>query len=181
MRVGLLAIAIALVFWGLPAQAQVDRMNFKDRQAIIIDNAASYIQLSGFAFKNEFSNSRTRLTTDLSWTNVSDKPITAFEVVILEYDPFNRPLSNGGRWLITGHNSGDWSPLMPGQTSSDGLIGYDDEPVLTSVVFVRAIRFQDGQVWNFDRSSVEKSIRQRLPVLKDLGNVSPPVEEPKKQ
>ena len=162
------------------ASAQTDKLNFHDRQAVVINNAPQFIQLSDFSFRNTYSQSRFRLNTDLAWKNVSSKPIVAFEVVMLRYDPFNRPLSSGGRWLITGRNSGDWSPLMPGQSSNDGMVGFDAEPVLTSIVYVRAIRFADGDVWMFDRASVEKQIRQKLPVLKELGEINPPVGEPKK-
>jgi len=177
------ATLIIALFTATPnvAAAQAEKMNFRDRQAVVIDNASQLVTLSGFRFQNEYSQSRIRLHTDLSWKNTSSKAITAFEVVILRYDPFNRPLYGGGRWLVTGHNSGDWTPLSPGQSSNDGLLGFDDEPVLTSVVYVRAIRFEDGSVWNFDPKSVEKAIHDKLPILKDIGNVNPPIDEAKKK
>jgi hypothetical protein len=161
--------------------AQTEKMNFRARQAVIINNAAQQIELSGFKFENEFRQSQFRLVTNLSWKNISSKPITAFEVVILRYDPFNRPIPGGGTWMITGNNSGNWAPLMPGQSSSDGLLGYGAENVMTSIVYVRAVRFEDGGVWTADISAVEKDIRQKLPVLRDLGTVSPPLGEQKKQ
>ena len=161
------------------ALAQTDKLNFPNRQAVIINNANSYVDLTSFGFENRYSQSTFRLITNLAWKNVSTKPITAFEVVVLKYDPFNRPIFGGGQWMITGHNSGDWTPLMPGQSSNDGLVGYESEPVLTSVVYVRAIRFQDGNVWSADLPAVEKAIRQKLPVLKDLGEVSPSAKKAK--
>lgn len=174
---------VAVVFLTLAnyASAQVEKWNFPDRKAVIVNNASGYIELTNFSFRNQFQGSSVRLFTDLGWKNSSSKPITAFEVVILEYDPFNRPISGGGRWLITGHNSGDWTPLMPGQSSRDGLIGFGTEAVLTSVVYVWAIRFQDGSVWSCDLGAVEKAIHEKLPVLKNLGEVNPPVSFPKKQ
>jgi hypothetical protein len=172
-------VAAALLLPQL-AEAQVDKMNFPERQAVIINNADTYIQLRGFNFKNTFDRSTTRLVTDLAWKNVSNKPITAFEVVILRYDPFNRPIAGGGTWMITGHNSGDWTPLQAGQSSEDGLLGYDTVPVLTAVAYVRAIRFQDGSVWTCDLKGVEKDIRAKLPVLKDLGDVNPPANKTSK-
>jgi len=175
------AIAMVLAMPSVVALAQTERMNFKNRQAVVINNAAGLIELSEFRFENRFAQSRTQLTTELKWKNISSKPITAFEVVILRYDPFNRPIQGGGTWMISGKNSGDWSPLMPGQSSSDGLIGYRTEPILTSVAYVRAIRFEDGAVWTADIPKVEQAIRQKLPVLRDLGDVSPPVVPPKKE
>jgi hypothetical protein len=54
-----------------------------------------------------------------------------------------------------------------------------DEAV-TSIVYVRAIRYEDGGVRTAGIPGVEAAIRQRLPVLKDLGNVNPPITEQKK-
>jgi len=173
-----LTAAVMLTLTG-SALAQTDKLNFPNRQAVIINNANSYVDLTSFGFENRYSQSTFRLITNLAWKNVSTKPITAFEVVVLKYDPFNRPIFGGGQWMITGHNSGDWTPLMPGQSSNDGLVGYESEPVLTSVVYVRAIRFQDGNVWSADLPAVEKAIRQKLPVLKDLGEVSPSAKKAK--
>jgi hypothetical protein len=65
---------------------------------------------------------------------------------------------------------------MPGESSTDGL----GSSVMTSIVYVRAIRYEDGGVWTADIPGVEAAIRQRLPVLKDLGNVNPPITEQKK-
>ncbi len=173
-------IALALVCLAVPAFAQADKMNFKNRQAVIINNAVGLLELSGFRFENSYNQSRFRLITNLKWTNVSSKPISAFEVVIMRYDPFNRPILSGGRWLITGKDSGDWNSLMPKETSGDGLIAYDDEPIMTSIVYVRAIRFEEGTVWMADTKQVEQSIRSKLPVLKDLGNINPSMEKDKK-
>jgi hypothetical protein len=175
-------LSIVLGVCGLTGNllAQSAPINFKNRQAIVINNAPTQIELSGFRFENEYRQSRDRLVTNLSWKNTAATPITAFEIVILRYDPFNRPIRGGGRWMITGHNSANWSALMPGESSSDGLIGFDSDAVMTSIVYVRAIRFEDGSVWNADISFVERAIRQQLPVLKELGTVSPPLTEDKK-
>ena len=173
--------AVALLFVMSEVAAQAGELNFRDRQAMVINNAASYLELSHFHFQNEVGERRDQLTENLSWKNVSQKAITAMEVVILEYDPFNRPMAGGGRWLITGHNSGDWTPLMPGETSSDGLISDDVEPVFTAIAYVRAIRFQDGSVWTADISQVQKDIRQKLPVLRDLGDVNPSIDQSRKK
>lgn len=170
-----IALVAVLPVMSAPAVAQIAEpgINFAERQAIVINNAQDKIELSGFRFANEYRDRRFRLVTNLSWTNKSDQPIIAFEVVILRFDPFNRPIRGGGSWMITGRNSGDWSPLMPGTSSSDGLIGFDDDPVLTSVVYVRAIRFANGDVWTANTAEVTRQIQGRLPTLRDLGDVSP--------
>jgi hypothetical protein len=180
MRILMRAMPILLLMLTEQAYAQNEKINFRARQAIVINNAMQQIELSGFKFENQF-RSGVQLVTNLSWKNVSSKPITAFEVVILSYDPFNRPIPGSGTWMITGNNSGNWAPLMPGQSSADGLMGYGPEKVMTSIVYVRAIRFEDGGVWTADISAVEKDIRQKLPVLRDLGTVSPPLEEQRKR
>jgi hypothetical protein len=173
-------IFIFLIALSGQAFAQGEKLNFKNRQAVVINNAPGQIELSGFKFENEFAQSSFRLMTNLTWKNTSNKPITAFELVILRYDPFNRPIPGGGRWLVTGKNSGDWTPLMPGQSSSDGLRGFNTEAVMTSIVYVRAIRFEDGGVWTADIPAVENAMRKTLPVLKDLGDVNPAIAESKK-
>jgi hypothetical protein len=175
--VSAIAIAIILAAAGTHAFAQADKMNFGNRQAVIINTAVGMIELSDFKFDNRPAEYRHQLHTDLRWKNTSSKAITAFEVVLLRFDPFNRPLhGGGGTWMITGTNSSDWSPLMPGKSSSDSFVGFRAEAILTSVVYVRAIRFEDGFIWTADIPRVEQAIRQRLPALKDLGEINPPSE-----
>lgn len=168
---------IMAMFFSFTALAQTEgRMNFSDRRSIIINNCP-FIQLSDFNYHNAYDRSIMRLRTNLSWRNAGDQPIVAFEVVVLRYDPFNRPIYGGGRWLITGNNSADWRPLMPGRQSSDGLIGHDEQPVLTSVVYVRAARLADGAVWMFDEPAIEQRIREELPALHEIGDVNPAPSE----
>lgn len=174
-----LFIAVGLWVCLIPTLADSAQINFAERKAVIISQPGIGIALQDFSFGNSYETSSFRLTTNLGWKNVSKEPITAFEVVILRYDPFNRPMFSGGRWLVTGRNSGDWSELQPGETSSDGLVGYEDEPVFTSVVYVRAIRYSDGTVWSADIPKIEAAIRVQLPVLKQLGDVSPAPEKKK--
>jgi len=176
-RIVLSCFVFGLTSAALPSFAQSGDVNFADRKAVIIEQPGVGVQLQGFSFKNAYDRSAFRLQTSLGWKNVSAKPVTAFEVVILRYDPFNRPIPMGGRWLVTGKNSGDWSALGPGESSSDGLSGFDDEPVLTSVVYIRAIRFEDGTVWMANTPTIEAAIRAKLPVLKQLGDVKPSIEK----
>ena len=51
----------------------------------------------------------------------------------------------------------------------------------TSIVYVAAIRFEDGAVWTADIPGVEQAIRQKLPELKDLGVVNPPIPARKEE
>lgn len=164
MRLIVFLFCLAITF---SAAAQTDRANFAGRKAVVINNAP-FIELSGFSFENQYRDRRMRLITDLSWKNTGGKPITAFEVVILRYDPFNRPIRSGGSWMITGRDSANWTPLAPGATASDGLIAFNDEPVFTSIVFVRRARLEDGTVWAFNAQEVEKQIKQSLPEIKEF-------------
>ena len=52
-----LAQTILLVVFGSCSQAysQTDKMNFRERQAIVINNAPQHIELSRFTFENKFS------------------------------------------------------------------------------------------------------------------------------
>lgn len=177
-----IAVALMMMLAGAgvaSAQDMQTKMNFASRQAEVINNAPQLIELSGFKYSNVYRNSSFRLTTDLAWTNRSSQPVLAFEVVILRYDPFNRPISGGGTWMINGKNSGDWSPLQPGEKSADGLIGYDSQPVMTSVAYVRAVRLADGTVWTANIPEVSKLIQSKLPQLHELGEINPKLE-PKK-
>jgi hypothetical protein len=172
-----IAAAFAMGCGAVVAQ-DVGRNNFPDRRAVIINNAPEGIELSAFSFGNEYSRSSFRDVTRLKWKNVGQKPITAFEVIIRYYDPFNRPMNDGGRWMITGHDSANWTPLGSGETSGDGLIGFRSSEALTAMVYVRAIRFADGTVWTSNLSEVEQRLKRELPQLKDVGTLDP---GPKKQ
>jgi len=171
MRVFVIVFA-ALAFL---SSAHAQDLNYEDRQAHIINNSP-FVELSDFRFSNQFRNRDYRLVTNLSWKNIGETPVTAFEVVIAYYDPFNRPVRSGGRWLIPGNNSGNWSSLQPGQESSDGLIGLRAQDVFTGFVYVRAVRLQDGTVWSFDEAEIRSSIRRLLPEVRSFENISPPID-----
>ncbi|MAC89380.1 hypothetical protein [Maricaulis sp.] len=156
----------------MTSSALAQQLNYADRQAHLINNSP-FIELFEFSFANEYRNRDYRLVTHLSWRNVGDSPITAFEVVIAYFDPFNRPVMSGGRWLIPGNNSGNWAPLEPGAESADGLIGHRAQDVFTAFVYVRAIRLENGTVWTFDEDEIRATIQQRLPEVRSFENVSP--------
>ena len=157
-----------------PAMAQLGGSNFAGRKPVIINNASEHLTLSDFKFENTYRDRSTRFVRELKWANTGSKTIIAFEVVMLFYDPFNRPISgSGGRWLVPGHNSANWSPLLPGQTDGDGLIGLGDEDAFFGIAYVRAIRFDDGTVWTSNQADVERSIRAELPQLREIGELEP--------
>lgn len=165
----LMALALAT-----PAAAQFGDQNFAGRRPVLINNALEHLTLSDFTFTNTYRDRSTRFVTNLKWSNSGDRAITAFEVVMLFYDPFNRPLTGpGGRWLIAGHNSANWSPLAPGQSDGDGLIGLREEDAFTGVAYVRAIRFEDGTVWYSDQTAVERDLRATVPQLREIGRIDP--------
>jgi hypothetical protein len=150
--------------------------NFPDRRGYAINNSP-FLELSDFRFENKHQNYSTRLITELRWKNIGDKPIIAFEIVVVYFDPFNERIRTaGGVWLVTGRDSADWRALPPGGASSDGLIGHRQHPVLTAFAYVRAVRHADGTVWRFDLNVVEEEIRRRLPDIREIGNLDPDPE-----
>ena len=168
-----LTLILAMAFSDI-AFAQYGSSNFANRRPVIINNASEHLSLSDFEFQNTYRDRSTRFIRNLKWSNTGSKPITAFEVVMVFYDPFNRPISGaGGRWLVPGNNSANWSPLLPGQSSGDGLIGLRDQHAYFGIVYVRAIRFEDGTVWNSNTSDVERQIKSELPQLRELGELEP--------
>tara|TARA_R110002124_G_scaffold159007_2_gene326202 strand:- start:9296 stop:9853 length:558 start_codon:yes stop_codon:yes gene_type:complete len=157
-----------------PAMAQLSGSNFAGRKPVIINNASDYLTLSDFTFENTYRDRSTRFIQNLKWTNSGTKPIIAFEVVMLFYDPFNQPITgSGGRWLVPGHDSANWSPLAPGESDGDGLIGFREQDAFFGVAYVRAIRFDDGTVWTSNQAEVERSIRGELPQLREVGELEP--------
>ena len=98
------ALVIVLSFAGVLA-AQDN--NYPDRKAIIA-NVCPFVELSGFSFQNKGSH----FATNISWKNIGRQPVTAFEIVILKYDAFDRRII-GESWIVPGVNIADWRPLQP--------------------------------------------------------------------
>jgi hypothetical protein len=168
------AISISLaIAWPAAGQNFAAKQNYPDRKAVIVNNATPSLTLSEFNFTNEFRDRSTKSITNLKWSNTGEKAISAFEVVILYYDPFNRPMTQGGRWLIPGHDSANWTPLNPGESASDGTVGYTDSDAYTAIAYVRAIRFSDGTVWTSNQSQIEQRIKLELPQLREIGTLDP--------
>lgn len=163
----IVAVLGALSFPLSMAAAADAQMNFQDKKEHVL-NANPYIELSGFTTNNVYSRSDFRLTTNLRWKNIGQKPISAFELTVLYFDPFNKQLSAGGRWLVTGKSSGNWGALNPGEGASDGLIGFTTQPVMTAFAFVRRVRLTDGSVWEADEARMRAELKSRLPTLKEV-------------
>lgn len=155
----------------LQVSAQSFESNFPDRRAFIV-NSAPQVELSGFGYENAYRDRRTRFQTSMKWKNVGNQPITAFEIVILKYDAFNRRLV-GERWTVTGQNSANWTPLQPGASSADGTIGFGEEHVFTAIAYVRAVRLADGTVWEVNPTQLLTDLRKAVPGFKDFGRLEP--------
>lgn len=155
-------------FFSMQASAQY---NFPGKTALII-NTSPDIELSGFYFENNNSDRRTRFEQNISWKNIGQQPVIAFEIVILKYDAFDQR-EVGTRWTVTGTNSANWSPLKPGDSSRDGILGYGSEEVFTAIAYVRAVRLADGTVWRVNDAELQQKLRKVAPGIKDFGSVKP--------
>ena len=103
---------------------------------------------------------------NLSWKNVGQVPIVAFEINTIKFDPFNRELI-GSRAIIPGVDSAHYKPLAPGQVASDGLIGYSFEHVYTAVAYISVVRYAIGEVWTIDRASLASSVKAVVATFED--------------
>ena len=104
--------------------------NFDSRRPVIIDTS-SHIELTSFVFGNvRDDRSSLEFRSRYTWKNIGEQTVVAFEIVMLKYDPFNRPL-RGSRMVVPGHTSANWSHLRPGQSDSDASISLGSENVFT--------------------------------------------------
>lgn len=170
MKIFITVLLVASSFF-VPAVAQSLDSNYPDRRAIVV-NTAPQVELSGFGFQNTYKDRRTRFETSMKWKSLASQPITAFEIVILKYDAFNRRLI-GERWTVTGTNSANWGPLQPGTSSGDGTIGLGEELVFTAVAYVRAVRLADGTMWEVNSTQLLADLRKSVPGFKDFGRLEP--------
>ncbi len=164
---------ITTVFCLLPVTVMAGqdiRNNFPDKRALVADVCPS-IHLSDFSFENKYRDGE-RFYQNLSWNHISDKTITAFEVVVLKYDAFNRRLV-GVRWTIDGKNSADWSQLAPGEESKDGTIESGSDDAFTEIVYVRNVRFSDGTLWAVNDVQLTAKLRTLSTGITELGDVKP--------
>ncbi|WP_156473061.1 hypothetical protein [Pseudorhodoferax sp. Leaf265] len=159
--------------------------NYADRKAHIV-NVSPHVELTQFTFSNEDRDrgrglsSDTRFIANYSWKNTSQQPIIALEIVMLKYDAFDERLI-GSRFIVQGTNSANWSPLQPGQSSSDGSIGFRDEDVYTGIAYVRRVRLSDGSVWRVDDSKLLQELKKVAPSIRNPGNLAPDAKPPAKE
>ncbi|MBI3015138.1 MAG: hypothetical protein HYY65_08795 [Candidatus Tectomicrobia bacterium] len=106
------------------------------------------------------------------WANTGTQPIVAFEVVTLLYDPFDEPLP-GFRRTVGGHNRGDFSPLVPGESSQDVVTGPGHSHIYTAISYVRTVRLSDGRIWRVNESVLARELLRRVPNLEKLGPLVP--------
>jgi hypothetical protein len=168
--VAISATLLCCLFSAARVAGQNIKNNFPDRRAIIADVCPA-ISLSDFSFENKYGD-REQFFQSLSWKNTSEKPVAAFEVVVLKYDPFNRRMV-GTRWTIDGKNSVDWSPLAPGEVSKDGTIEYGSDDVFTEIAYVRNLRFADGTLWTVNDAQLTARLRTLNTGITELGDVKP--------
>lgn len=164
-------IALSSLFSVFPVHAYDQSYNFKDRKAVVL-NTCPHLELSGLSFGNNYADRGRRFEQHLSWKNVGEQPIVAFEIVVLKYDAFDQR-EVGSRWVVTGKNSADWSPLEPGESDSDGTIGYGSEEVFTAIAYVRSARLADGTIWRVNDAKLNNDLRAVAPGIKDFGSVKP--------
>jgi hypothetical protein len=158
--------------------------NYPDRKAYTI-NLCPHVEITNFNFANEDRDRGRGLSTDTrfmsnySWKSTSQQPIVALEIVMLKYDAFDERLV-GSRFIVQGTNSVNWSPLPPGQSSSDGSIGFRDEDVFTGIAYVRRVRLRDGTVWRVEESKLLQELKKVAPNIRNPGSLAPdakPVKE----
>lgn len=151
--------------------------NYADRKAYTV-NLSPHVEITSFSFANEDRDrgrglsSDTRFITNYSWKNTSQQPIVALEIVMLKYDAFDERLI-GSRFIVQGTNSANWSPLPPGQSSSDGSIGFRDEDVFTGIAYVRRVRLGDGSIWRVDESKLLQELKKVAPNIRNPGSLAP--------
>jgi hypothetical protein len=153
-----------------PAFADI-QSNYPARKPYIINNCPS-VELSSFTFDNQSTDNSDRFHQGMKWKNIGNQPLVAFEIVILKYDAFNRRMI-GTLWTVSGKNSGDWTPLAPGESSGDGVSGYGSEDVFTAIAYVRAARLADGTVWTANDSELLAAFRKLGTGIREFGDVKP--------
>lgn len=170
MKRVLIAVAIAAA---MASQASMAAMsNFMDRQEHVV-NLSPYVEITNFGFGNATRDrSGSRMEMSAGWRNIGAQPVIAFEIVVLKYDAFDSRMM-GSRWVVTGKNSADWSPLEPGASSSDGTLGYREEETFTAIAYVRQVRLKDGTVWKISDAELSKELKKVAPKIHDFGSVKP--------
>jgi hypothetical protein len=163
------ALVIVLGFAGVLAAQDI---SYPDRKPIVA-NVCPFVELSGFSFQNQGGH----FATNISWRNIGRQPVTAFEIVILKYDAFDRRII-GESWTVPGVNSADWRPLQPGDRSSNSTMGPNQEEVFTAIVYVRTVRLADNVVWTVNGGQLNNELRKVSPGIRDFGELAPDPRTP---
>jgi len=145
-------------------------MNYPDRKALVVNNCP-HVSLSGFWFENRYERANYRFVQGITWANLSGQSIVAFEIVILKYDAFNDRI-NGCRWTITGTDSQNWTPILPGYAGSDFSFGSTTEEVFTAIAYVRAVRLKDGTIWKQDPKQLLEKLKETAKEITSLGDLN---------
>ena len=181
MRVITVVAVLAIVH----AVATEAAQNYPDRRAHTI-NLCPHVEITSFSYGNEDRgrgrsvSSDTRFVANFAWRNTAQQPIVAMEIVMLKYDAFDERLI-GSRFIVQGVNSVNWLPLQPGQSSSDGSIGFRDEDVFTGIAYVRRVRLSDGTVWRADENRLLQELRKVAPGIRNPGSLAPDPKAPPKE
>lgn len=151
---------------------QLSDFNWSDRRQIIA-NVCPDIKITSFTFGSAYERiGGDRFVSRYAWENIGQKEIVAFELVILRYDPFNRP-QIGVVSIFPGHNSATYKPLKPGESDSDGGSSLGDDKIYTAVVYIRNVRFSDNTIWSAASADVVKSIKTQVPDILEVGPLAP--------
>jgi hypothetical protein len=172
-RLGLI-LAFLCASVSLAAAGDYTEFNYPSRRALIADSCP-HLKITDFSWGNG-RDSRTysaQFSTKYAWENVGQKDIVAFELTILKYDPFNRPLI-GTKAIFPGHNSAKYEPLKPSEKDEDGGTNYGSEETFTAICFVRNIRFSDGSVWTAEPATVMSEVKKIAPDILNVGPLEPP-------
>ena len=179
-----LTVFVAIVGMSLALAARAAQ-NYPDRVAHVI-NISPHVEITSFSFSNQVRDrgrglpSDTRFQSNYAWKSTSSQPIVAIEIVMLKYDAFDERLI-GSRFIVQGTNSVNWSALPPGQSSSDGSIGFRDEDVFTGIAYVRKVRLGDGTVWRVDESKLLQELKKMAPTIRNPGSLAPDPKAPPKE
>jgi hypothetical protein len=133
-------------------------------------NVCPFVELSNFSIESE--DGTDRFQQKMAWRNVGPKPLVAFEIAIVKYDPFDRRLL-GSRWVVIGTNGEDRTPLKPGDASQDGLAGAGEGEVFTAIAYVRAARLSDGTIWRVNDRELAAHLAKLKSGIKEFGTLAP--------
>ncbi|MBV7417937.1 hypothetical protein KW830_05650 [Comamonas sp. CMM03] len=165
-------LTIAMTISMLHQASNAAMSNFIDRNEHVV-NLSPYVEITNFRFGNvQRDRTGSRMEMNADWKNIGAQPVVAFEIVVLKYDAFDSRMT-GSRWVVTGKNSADWSPLEPGASSSDGTISFRDEETFTAIAYVRQVRLKDGTVWKVSDIELSKELKKVAPKIPDFGSFKP--------